>query len=84
MISGGNQTPEVVSKDKEGIMSHPILMSNNGQARYNQLLQEAEAERRYHKIKALNAKGESRFSFLNRRRDKEASRPAAKPALRAG
>ncbi len=65
-------------------MSHPVLMSNNGQARYNQLLQEAEAERRYHKIKAHNAKGESRFSFFSRRRDKETSRPAAKPALRAG
>jgi hypothetical protein len=58
-------------------------MSNNGQARYHQLLQEAEAERRYHQIKAHNAKAEGRFSFFNWRRDEEASPPAGKPALRA-
>ncbi len=32
-------------------MEHPDLMLSNGEARYQQMLQAAEAERRYRKIK---------------------------------
>ncbi len=32
-------------------MNHPDLMSSNSEARYQQMLQKAEAERRYRKIK---------------------------------
>jgi len=35
-------------------MSHPLIMLDNSKAKYDTLLQEAEAERQYRKAKKLN------------------------------
>ena len=35
-------------------MSHPVIISSNADARYRQMLENAEAERRYRQIKSKN------------------------------
>ncbi len=63
-------------------MYFSLLNVDDTKARYNELLQDAEAERRYRRIKKLNASPRKGLNLFARKHEKDRPTPVAKPAFR--
>ena len=61
-------------------MSHPLIVSGNGQAKYQALLQEAETERLYRKVTNAGQK-QKRFSLSSLFSGGQIKRTTGRPAL---
>jgi hypothetical protein len=64
-------------------MHFSLLNVDDTRNRYNELLQDAEDERRYRRIKKLNASPRKGLHLFTRKNEKDRPVPLTKPAFRA-